>query len=99
MYENPWRAPRLSYDAWSLMQLLQRRGGGMRVGPLLQASTLSDDALVAAINELVERGWIDIVWRSPEACRPELLPERFRDVRRIATTRTGRHCHRYLPKF
>ena len=43
--------------------------------------------------------WVEIVWRGPEACRPELLPERFREARRIATTRTGRHCHRYLPKF
>jgi hypothetical protein len=99
MYDNPRRAPRLSYDAWSLMQLLQHRGGGMRIRPLLQASTLSDDALVAAVNELVERLWVEIVWRSPEARRPELLPERFREARRIATTRTGRHCHRFVPKF
>lgn len=99
MYDNPWRAPRLSYDAWSLMQLLQHRGGGLRIGPLLQASTLSDDALVAAVNELVERSWVEIVWRGPQARRPDLLPERFREARRIATTRTGRHCSPLLPKF
>jgi hypothetical protein len=99
MYDNPWRAPRLSYNAWNLMHLLLRCGGGMRIRPLLQASTLTDDALVAAVNELAERGWIEIVWRSPDARRPELLPERFREARRIATTRVGRYCHRYVPKF
>jgi hypothetical protein len=99
MYDNPWRAPRLSHDAWNLMYLLDQRGGGMRIGPLLQVTTLSHDALAAAVNELAERLWVDIIWRGPEARRPELLPARFREVRRIATTPTGRHCHRYLPKF
>jgi hypothetical protein len=99
MDDNPWRAPRLSHNAMHLMALLLRRGGGMRISPLISAGGMSAEDVVAAVNELTERLWIDIVWRSPLARRPESLPERFRDVRRIATTRTGRYCYRFIPKF
>ncbi len=95
--DNPWRAPRLSYNAWRLMELLLRRGGGMRMEPLLRASDMSHDNLVLAIRELAERWWVDIVWRAPSARHPRTVPERFRDVRRIVTTRTGRHCYRFVP--
>jgi hypothetical protein len=96
MNDNPWRAPRLSDDANYIMRLLLRHGGGMRIGHLLKVAVLHDDALAAALNELVERLWVDVVWRGPDASRPEHLPERFRDVRRIATTRTGRHCYPFV---
>jgi hypothetical protein len=96
MHDNPWRAPRLSPDAMRLMDLLVHRGGGMRIGPLLSAG--SPDRLAATIGELVERMWIDIVWRGPAARRCELIPARFRDVRRIVTTRTGRHCYPFVPR-
>src|SRR5262245_60695473 len=66
-HENPWRAPRLSYEAWSVMYLLLDRGGGLRIAQLLQASTLPDDALVAGVNELAERLWVKIEWRGPAA--------------------------------
>jgi hypothetical protein len=99
MDDNPWRAPRLSPDAMRVMDLLLPRGGGMRVAPLLQAAGIPPDDLAAAINELLERSWIDVVWRGPEAHRPARLPERFRKARRIATTRTGRHCHPFLPRY
>ena len=99
MSDNPWRAPRLSYNAWRLMELLLRRGGGMRIGPLLRLSGMSHSNLGLAITELSERLWVDIIWRSHAARRPEPMPEPFRGVRRIATTRTGRHCYRYVPKL
>ena len=99
MHDNPWRAPRLSYNAWSLMELLLRRGGGMRMGPLLRASDMSHDNLALAIKELAERWWIEIAWRGPSARRPCALPDRFRPVRRVATTRIGRHCHPLIPRF
>ena len=42
----------------------------------------------------------DNPWRAPRlsynACA---LPDRFRPVRRVATTRIGRHCHPLIPRF
>lgn len=99
MDENPWRAPRLSTDAMLLMALLLRHGGGMRIGPLLRISRLTADQLAAAVNELIERLWIEAVWLSDHARRSDVLPERLRDVRRIVTNSNGRHCYRYTPKF
>ena len=76
MEDRPWRAPRLSGNAKLLMSLLMRTGGGMRVGPLLRITRLPVDDLATAANELIERSWIDIVWRGERARRPETLPER-----------------------
>ena len=91
--------PRPPGHAMHVMALLLRRGGAIRIGPLIAASGLSADDLVAAINALQERLWVKIVWRGPLARRPEALPERFREVRRIATTRIGRHCYPFIPKY
>ncbi len=99
MHDNPWRAPRLSFNAMQLMSLLVRRGGSMRVEPLVRADAIPADHLAQSINELAERGWVDIVWLGPLARRSPALPERFRDARRIATTHTGRHCHRFAPRY
>jgi hypothetical protein len=99
MHDNPWRAPRLSHNAWCLMEILLRGGGGLRMGPLVRACDLSQDNLALAVNELAERWWIEIAWRGPSARRPGTLPDRFRAVRRVATTRIGRHCHPLLPRF
>jgi hypothetical protein len=99
MNDNPWRAPRPSDDAMQLMALLLRRGGGMRIGPLLRISHPYHDALVAAANELIERLWVEVVWLGDRASRSNSVPERFREVRRVVTTRTGRHCYPLMPKF
>ena len=96
MEDRTWRAPRLSGNAMLLMSLLMRTGGGMRVGPLLRITRLPVDDLATAANELIERSWIDIVWRGERARRPETLPERARDIERIAATRIGRHCYQYV---
>ena len=85
-----WRPTPPSWAAMSVMSLLLRRGGSMRIGPLVPACHLSGADLAAALEELHERTWIDIVWRSDRARRRESLPENFRDVRRIVTTRCGR---------
>ena len=63
MEDNPWRAPRLSRDAMQVMALLIRSGGGMRIGPLLRITRLPVDDLAAAVNELIERLWVETVWR------------------------------------
>lgn len=62
----------------------------MRVGPLLDAARLPPDDLADAINELAQRYWVNINWRNPGAPVREHLPERFRKVERITTTRFGR---------
>jgi hypothetical protein len=99
MEDNPWRAPRLSRDAMQVMALLIRSGGGMRIGPLLRITRLPVDDLAAAVNELIERLWVEVVWRGELARRPDALPERARDLRRVITTRVGRHSYRFVPKF
>ena len=99
MHDNPWRAPRLSSDAMQLMDLLACRGGSIRIEPLLRACAIPADHLAEAANELSDRGWVDIVWLGPAARRNPALPERFGDVRRIATTRTGRHCYPFIPRY
>ena len=87
---DDWRPTPPSWAAMSVMSLLLGRGGCMRMEALLPACGLSHADLAAALNELNERTWIDIVWRSERARRREALPERFRDVRRVVTTRCGR---------
>ncbi len=62
----------------------------MRPGPLLRCSRLEPDDLAAAVNELVDRCWVEVTWRRPGASLPEGLPERFREVDRVTTTRFGR---------
>ncbi len=79
-----------------LMSLLMRTGGGMRIGPLLRITRLPVDDLATAVNELGERSWIGIIGRGDHARRPETLPERARDIERIAATRLGRHCYQYV---
>lgn len=87
---NDWRPPPFSADARGVLGLLHRRGGCMRVGPLLDASHLPPDALAEACNELAERGWVTISWRNPRASLPPRFPERFRAIDRVTTTSFGR---------
>ena len=86
--------PPPSRHALHVMGLLTRRSGTMRMRPLLEASGLASDELAAAVNELAERRWVRIVWRGPDARRPETLPERLREARRVVTTAFGRWRYR-----
>lgn len=88
--DDEMRPPPLSRAAFTVMALLVRRSGTMRIGPLLAACGLGSDALADAVNELVERHWVRIVWRDPDARLPEALPARLQPVRRVVTTRFGR---------
>src|SRR5436190_1261174 len=71
----------------TIMWALVRRGGSLRIGPLLKVSGLSVDHICALLNELAERSWLRIAWR-----RTPLLsvPEPLRYVDRITATRFGR---------
>jgi hypothetical protein len=99
MTDDTWRAELLPVDSMRIMQMLVRRGGGLRMRALIALSGMSADQLLVALRALHERLWIEIVWRSNEAGQDTSLPERFREVRRIATTHTGRHCFPYLPWY
>jgi ubiquinone/menaquinone biosynthesis C-methylase UbiE len=71
----------------NIMWALVRRGGSLRIGPLLKASGLSVDELCAVLNELTERRWLRIAWRRTPLSGG---PERLRHVDRITATRFGR---------
>jgi hypothetical protein len=90
MQDDSWLPPPFSRDALFVFGLLDRHGGTMRVLPLLQASHLQPAELADAVNELMARGWVKIVWRHPRARLPDGLPERFRKVERVTTTAFGR---------
>jgi hypothetical protein len=75
---------------------LYRRGGSMRIGPLLRAlgSTGMDErAFIEATFELCERYWITIVWRPDvPAATAEQTP--LAAIDRLTATRFGRRKYR-----
>jgi hypothetical protein len=87
---DDWRPPKLSHHAMYLMGFLMRHGGGMRMGPLLRAAGVDPGDLINAINELQERGWITILWRSATTAASRDEPQPFNKVERVVTTHTGR---------
>ena len=86
MQNQDWRPPPSSYNALFVFTWLDRRGGSVRIRPLLRWSGLTCDELCTAVNELHERGWVKTTWRTS---RPD-LPERVREVDRVTTTHQGR---------
>ena len=93
MPEEATRSPTLSKSAFGIFACLRRRGGSQRIAPLLQETRLAPDDLATAVNELAERGWVKVEWRTPRTPLPEGIPDRFREVERITTTRFGRFRH------
>jgi len=90
MRDEPLYIPPFSSTALYIFGHLQRRGGSMRIAPLLRELKLEDNLFAAATNELNERGWIKVTWRKDGARLPETIPARFRACKRITTTRFGR---------
>ena len=90
MLHDDRRPPPPSRTARHLFGYILRHAGTMRIAPLLRCSGLAPDELAAAINELAERCWLEVTWREPPAAPRDDVPERFRAVDRIATTRFGR---------
>jgi hypothetical protein len=84
------RPPAPSRNALHALGFLLRHGGCLRIGPLARWSGLAPEDLAAAVNELAERCWVEVTWRAPRPHLPHGLPERFREVERITTTRLGR---------
>ena len=90
MTDNPTQVATFASQAHHVLGYLVRHGGSMRIGPLVRHCGLDIDALAAAINELAERRWVKISFRTPRKVLPPDLPERCRRVDRITTTRYGR---------
>jgi hypothetical protein len=90
MRNEPLYIPPFSSTALYIFGRLLRRGGCMRIGPLLRDLKLDHTQFANAINELQERGWIRITWRKDGTRLPEHIPARFAPCKRITTTRFGR---------
>ncbi len=90
MQDDSRESARFSSNALHVFGVLARRGGLMRIYPLLRSTGLAPDALAGAVNELAERGWVKTEWRHPRARLPADLPDRFREVDRVTTTAFGR---------
>ena len=85
--EDPQPFPK---SALHVFGLIRRRGGCMRIVPLLDVSGLLPDELAHTVNALAGRGWVEVTWRRPRTCLPHGCPERFREVECITITRFGR---------
>jgi hypothetical protein len=84
-----------SPQARCVFAFLHRRGGSMRLGPLLRCLGMDRHAVVVALNELAERYWITVVWRKavPGAADEDARP--LTDIYRLCTTRFGRRKYRF----
>ena len=87
-----WPRGFVSISALRILAGLHRRGGSMCIRALLLWSRLETDALCDILNELQERRWITVRWRTPR----DNLPERLRKVDRVTVTREGRL---FAPRF
>jgi hypothetical protein len=85
-----------SHEARSIFACLCRRGGSMRVGPLLRglgSLGLDERTILDAIVELGELYWITIAWRktAPGATGAE---KPLAGIDRLTATRFGRRKYR-----
>lgn len=91
MTRDPMDSPHASGPARCVFAYIKRRGGTVRVRPLLRGLGMDQRILVDAIIELRERYWIKIVWRKAAAVAPDDESRLITDIERIVTTRYGRH--------
>ena len=85
-----------SHEARCVFACLCRRGGSMRIGPLLRglgSLGMDERIFLDAILELGERYWITIAWRkaAPGATAEE---KPLAGIYRLTTTRFGRRKYR-----
>ncbi|HEY1243722.1 MAG TPA: hypothetical protein VGF29_02730 [Hyphomicrobiaceae bacterium] len=83
-----------SREARCVFAYLHRRGGSVRLGPLLRGLAMDQRVVLDALNDLSERYWITVVWRKapPGTAHEDSRP--FGDVYRLCTTRFGRRKYR-----
>ena len=91
---DPMHGLHPSPEARCVFAYLHRRGGSIRLRPLLRGLGIDQRILIDAVNELGERYWITIVWRkaAPGTADDEARP--LADIYRLCTTRFGRRKYR-----
>jgi hypothetical protein len=94
MTDDPMHGAHLPLEARYLFGQLARRGGCMRLKPIMHHLRLEPAELVTAITELAERYWIKIIWRPSPPGTPDDAPRELADIDRLATTRFGRKKYR-----
>ena len=94
MTHEPPDYPHGSPAARSLFAYIHRRGGAMRIKPLLRRIAMEQPVFADAVNELVERGWIRIAWRKSARITPGEESRPYTDIDRLTTTRWGRYRYR-----
>jgi hypothetical protein len=83
-----------SREARYVFACLARRGGSMRLSPLLRHLRMEPRTFVEAVTELAERYWIIIHWRKPVPGTPDDEPRPYTEIERLCTTRFGRRKYR-----
>jgi len=95
MTHDEWEIPRFSKAAVTVLDKLHQHGWSMRIVPLFRGCALDWPTLAAALEELIERRWVKVVWRTrPRPHLPPAVPERCAHIDRIVASRHGRW--RYL---
>ena len=94
MTHDPLDPFHASGQARCVFAYIHRRGGTVRLGPLLRGLHMDRRILVDAIIELCERYWITVVWRKAAPGTPDDEPRPYTDVDRLVTTRFGRKKYR-----
>jgi hypothetical protein len=95
MTDDPLASPEPSGAACYVFAYLRRRGGSQRLGPLLSGLRMNERAFIAAVTELEERYWINIVWHKPPPGTPDDdEPRPLAEIYRLCTTRFGRQKYR-----
>jgi hypothetical protein len=91
---DPLRGFHPSREARCVFAYLDRRGGSMRLGPLLRGLGMDQGIVGDAVIELSERYWITVVWRkaAPGPADEDARP--LTDIYRLCTTRFGRRKYR-----
>jgi hypothetical protein len=90
----PTHSPHASREARYVFAYLHRRGGSLRLRPLLAGLGMDQDAFIDALNELTERCWIAVIWRRQAAVTPDDEFRPLTDIARLCTTRFGRCKYR-----
>jgi hypothetical protein len=94
MSDDPMYGYHASHEARHVFSHLHRRGGSVRLAPLLRQLDMEPRAFVGAVIELVERYWITVHWRKAPPGTPSEEDRPYTDIDRLCTTRFGRRKYR-----
>jgi hypothetical protein len=94
MTYDPMDSPHASRETRCVFAYIHRRGGSIRLAPLLRGLGIDQRIFVDAVNELRERYWITVILRKGAAVTPDDEPRPFTDIDRLCSTRFGRKKYR-----